>query len=151
MNRNTRKKNMRPHNINVSTLRWIGAGSYGAIYIIPQKNSENLVMKEHSISDITAYEGCETWRHEYDIHTAVYKQCSPLLSNEISIVRPISFGYAKRTSEKFLTTTIKNASSCYIVMERIHGRHPFNPYVEKKLTNILAEPHKISLAPTTPF
>jgi len=36
-------------------------------------------------------------------------------------------------------------------MERIHGRSPHNPQLEKKLSSILFEPAKFTLSPTIPF
>jgi hypothetical protein len=139
---------MRLNNVNVASLSLIGSGSYGVIYIIPGGTN---VMKEHAISDASAYEGCETWRHEYNMHTAIYQQCTPLLPAGFSIVRPVSFGYAKRKNSKLMTTNSTNATSCYIVMERIFGRNPHNPHLEEKLTYILAEPAKFTLTSTTPF
>lgn len=139
---------MKLNNIDEASLSFIGSGSYGAIYTIPGGTN---VMKEHAIADTAAYEGCETWRHEYDMHTAIYQQCSPLLPNGFSIVRPIRFGYAKRKNSRLMTTNSSNATSCYIVMERIFGRSPYNLHLEEKLRTILARQTAFTLTSTTPF
>jgi hypothetical protein len=119
-------------------LMFIGNGSYGSIYSLPEPYA-NLVIKEHSIQDQT-FQTCDEWEQEYTIHTGIYNTCNDLLKQyNHTIVKPIQFGYAKH-EDGLLTiqSTPTDASSCVILMERIFGRLPEpNPALEANLQNLL--------------
>ena len=124
--------------ISTNQLTFIGNGSYGSIYGLPEPYS-SLVIKEHSIQDQT-FQTCNEWEQEYKVHTGIYDKCSDLLKqyNHV-IVKPIQFGYATHTNETLtIQSTPTDATSCVILMERIFGRLPEpNPLLEDTLQQLL--------------
>lgn len=123
-----------------SALMFLGNGSYGSIYSLPEPNT-NLVLKEHAIQDQT-FQTCDDWEQEYSMHTRIYKTCNHILQQFMhTIVKPIHFGYAKHTDGFLSIQSIPtDASSCVILMERVFGRLPEpNPALEANLQLLLAQ------------
>ena len=130
----------------ISSLEYLGNGSYGVIYIIPGHGGR-YVIKEHAILDISL----GSWIDEFEIHTDIYKKCNgPLQSLDIDIVRPYEFSYGFRDN-----TTLKhqhtsyNTNSCFFLMDRIYGRSQ-NDIVEKKLARISNSTHKYTVQQKIP-
>jgi hypothetical protein len=119
-------------------LTFIGNGSYGSIYSLPEPHT-NLVIKEHTIQDQT-FQTCDDWEQEYIMHIGIYTTCNDLLKQfNHTIVKPIQFGYAKHENNLLtIQSTPTDASSCVIIMERVFGRLPEpNPTLEENLRTLL--------------
>jgi hypothetical protein len=138
--RNTRKQKTRKRKwyANANLLR-LGSGSYGTIYILPDKTR---VMKEHTITNHSE-ETCPSWEREYNTQTYLYNTCNEVLNSiGVSIAKPYAFHYAQYTNGKrHIRRTANGASSCFFTMERMPGR--LGDYhvsdVERKLSHILRD------------
>jgi hypothetical protein len=119
---------------------YLGNGSYGFVYIIPNYNGD-YVIKQHMILGDT--QSSDAWSQEYIMHKDIYNTCNHLLTPlAISIVKPHSFSYGSydgNTLQKLPNEA--GASHCYIIMERIYGQKMedglLNENIEVKLGKLL--------------
>jgi hypothetical protein len=111
---------------------YLGNGSYGFVYIIPNYNG-NYVIKQHMI--LGDNQSPDDWCQEYNMHKDIYNRCNHLLTPlAISIVKPHSFSYGSydgNTLQKLSNEA--GASHCYIIMERIYGQKMDNSSPNKNI------------------
>jgi len=140
LRRNARKQQTRKRKwyANTNLIR-LGSGSYGTIYILPDKTR---VMKEHTIIN-QSEDTCPSWEREYNTQAYLYNRCNNVLNRiGVSIAKPYAFHYAQHTNGKrHIRPTENGASSCFFTMERMPGRvgEYHTSDFERKLSHILRD------------
>lgn len=149
-----RRPRVRPTNVLPAVydrLFYLGSGSYGSVYEIPDTNT---VLKEHRIFTMDNISVCEDWRREFDVQTAVYNACMPaLLKFQTRIVRPYVFSSASRNAQNRIVpqATVENANSCFFTMDRVPGLATASPCFLQKLAVVLRPDVRLAPAHIPPY
>ena len=134
-----RKGTRKLKTLNNHELTKLGSGSYGTIYILPEKSK---VIKEHTITKSNT-DVCPKWKREFETHHHLYTVCNPILKTlGVSIVKPYTFYYAiQKNTRRYIKSQSTDATACFFTMERLPGRIGFpqedNATFEAKLSAIL--------------
>ena len=132
-------------------LKYLGSGSYGSVYAIPDTN---MVLKEHRIFTMDEDALCQNWKKEFETQKNIYNAVHSELSKmHVGIVEPYMFSYATRDKMNLLIPQInvKNAFSCFFTMERVNGYASSDMCYTKKLYSILKQDMKLRPATIPPY
>jgi hypothetical protein len=147
----TRRKRRIQHNIKYDRLQYLGSGSYGSVYAIPDTN---MVLKEHRIFTMDEDALCQNWKKEFEIQQIIFNTVnSKLCSLNVGIVEPYIFSYAARDKTNTLIpqSNAQNAASCFFTMERVTGYSSSNMCFTRKLYSILKPTIKLKPATIPPY
>lgn len=142
----TRRRRRTKKPIDVQSRIYLGSGSYGSIYEIPDTN---LALKEHRIFNMDNFALCENWKHEYKIQLAAYNICNPVLAKyRTRIVQPYEFMFASKGAPQ---EEAKHADACLFTMDRIPGLSDAPRCASNKIMSILRHDAHLSRASIPPY
>lgn len=138
--------------IEFKKLHYIGEGTYGIIYQIPESTH---VIKIHDEYEKEGHQvvKCEDWKKEYNIHRYIVKKCRKLLGKyKIDIPNVYDYQTTKMVPgglQKVIRR--RDADSCYYTMDRIPNRTGSDKTYDALLGQIVKSIEEVGIDSRPPY